>query len=295
MSHNEGNTIVLNASHVAKPLVTLEANKTFLDARNLMSTYNIKRIVITSPIDKKAIGIITEKDIGKFLSNHALDKRKIEEIFLEEFLEPNSSLYAVSKNSSLGICVRFMLDKNISSLLIMDDKDQVNKIITKTDLIALIASRNIGNFVVSEYMTKNVVTVNPEERVSVILQLLNRYKISRLVVVEENKPVGIITTRDIIPKGSHLNFDSQAKEIENKATKEKFDVSNLRTLSMAKDIMTSNPLVIEAEASLNQAAKLMIENRISGIPVINKLQNLAGIITKTDVMEAISKMGNKEQ
>jgi hypothetical protein len=46
---------------------------------------------------KKAIGIITEKDIGKFLSNHMLDKRNVEEVKLSEFLDNNSKLYAVSR------------------------------------------------------------------------------------------------------------------------------------------------------------------------------------------------------
>jgi hypothetical protein len=54
MPHNEDHTIMLNASHVAKPLVSLESNKTFLDARNMMLSYNIKMVVITSPDDKKS-------------------------------------------------------------------------------------------------------------------------------------------------------------------------------------------------------------------------------------------------
>lgn len=296
MSHNKDNTIVLNASHVAKPLVSLESDKTFLDARNLMLRYNIKRIVITSPDDKKAIGIITEKDIGKFLSNHPLDKRNVEEVLLEEFLDNNSKLYTVSKNSSLGNCVQFMLDKNISSLLITDEKNQVNKIITKTDLIALIASRQLDNLIVSEYMTKNVITVSPEEDISTILDLLNRYKISRIVVIKEDKPVGIITSRDIIPKGHFLNIDRYEREAENEvARKGKLTVSNFTTPMTVKDMMTPNPVIIGEEASLDEAAKLIIENRISGIPVINKLQNLAGIITKTDIIRAIFDMGRKEK
>jgi CBS domain-containing protein len=294
MPHKEDNIIVLNASHVAKPLVSLESNKTFLDARNLMLRYNIKRIVVTSPDDKKAIGIITEKDIGKFLSNHLLDKRNVEEVILREFLDNNSKLYAVSRNSSLGICVQFMLDKNISSLLITGENNQVNKIITKTDLIALIAFRQFDNLIVSEYMTKNVITVSPEEDISIVLDLLNRYKISRIIVIKENKPIGIITGRDIIPKGYFLNIDGHGREVENEAARKgKLTVSNFTTPMTVKDIMTPNPLIVGEEASIDEAAKLIIENRISGIPVINKLQNLAGIITKTDIIRAIFDMGKK--
>ena len=148
MSQNRNNTLVLNAFHVAKPIVSLKSDRTFLDARNIMLRYNIKRIVVSSPKDKKVIGIVTEKDITKFLSIHAFDNRKLDEIMLDELLQHKTELYAVSKNFSLGLCAQFMLDKTISSLLILDEKNNVDKIITKTDLIALIASRNLDNFTV---------------------------------------------------------------------------------------------------------------------------------------------------
>jgi CBS domain-containing protein len=85
MSQDTNNSgIVLNAFHVAKPIVFLGSDRTFLDARNLMLRYNIKRVVVSSPKDKKAIGIITEKDIAHFLSKHAFDKRKLGEMRMDE-------------------------------------------------------------------------------------------------------------------------------------------------------------------------------------------------------------------
>jgi CBS domain-containing protein len=119
------------------------------------------------------------------LSNHLLHKRNVEEVKLSEFLDNNSKLCAVSRNASLGICVQLMLGKNISSLLIMGEDNQVNKIITETDLIALIASRQFDNLIVSGYMTKNVITVSPEEDIGIVFDLLNRYKISRIIVIKE--------------------------------------------------------------------------------------------------------------
>ena len=53
MPQNTNNSFVMNALHVAKPIVSLESDKTFLDARNLMLKYNIKRVVVSSPVDKK--------------------------------------------------------------------------------------------------------------------------------------------------------------------------------------------------------------------------------------------------
>ena len=294
MSQNRNNKIVLNAFHVAKPLVSLESNKNFLDARNIMERYYIKRIVITSPEDKKPIGIITEKDIGRFLSSHLDDKRNLEEVLLEEFLQDKKNLYAVNKNSSLGVCVQIMLDKNISSLLILDEKNHSNKIITKTDLIALIATHGFGNFIVREYMTKNVISVSPEEDISLIPSMMSQFNISRIVVIKENKPIGIITSRDIIPKGKYLTFKIQSKGFKNAFNEKKTNDAKLRKPIMIKDMMTTDPLVIDEGANLFEAAKIMIENRISGIPVVNNSQEIVGIITKTDIIKAIADMGRNE-
>ncbi|WP_458745302.1 CBS domain-containing protein [Candidatus Nitrosocosmicus sp. T] len=301
MPQNRNNTFVLNAFHIAKPIVSLGSDKTFLDARNLMLRYNIKRIIVSSPKDKRVIGIVTEKDLTKFLSIQAFDKRKLGEILLDELLQHKNELYAVNKNFSLGLCAQFMLDKNISSLLLVDEENKVNKIITKTDLIALIASRNLDNFTVSQYMTKKVITVSPEENVNIIPVLMNQYNISRVVVVSQNKPIGIITTRDMIPKGNYfgvLNYSNsdRPKEFENMANNNRVSSSKMRIPFTAEDIMTPRPLLINQEAVLMEAAKAMIGNCISGIPVVNDLQELAGIITKTDIIKAIVDLGkNKDQ
>ena len=296
MSQNTNNSFVLNALHVAKPIVSLESDKTFLDARNLMLKYNIKRVVVSSPVDKKVIGIVTEKDISRFFSIHGFDKRKLGEITLEELLQNKTELYVVKKNFSLGICAKLMLDKNISSLLLVDEEDKVNKIITKTDLIALVASHDLGSVAVREYMTQNVITVRPQDNVNIIPALLTRYNISRVIVIRENKPIGIITTRDMMPKGSYfgvLNYSNKdgPKEFENG-----FSSSKTRVPFAVEDIMTANPILIDQEGSIRNAAKIMIGNQISGIPVVNKLQELVGIITKTDIIKAIVDLGkNKDQ
>ena len=296
MSQNTNNSFVLNALHVAKPIVSLESDKTFLDARNLMLKYNIKRVVVSSPVDKKVIGIVTEKDISRFFSIHGFDKRKLGEITLEELLQKKTELYVVKKNFSLGICAKLMLDKNISSLLLVDEEDKVNKIITKTDLIALVASHDLGSVAVREYMTQNVITVRPQDNVNIIPELLTRYNISRVIVIRENKPIGIITTRDMMPKGSYfgvLNYSNKdgPKEFENG-----FSSSKTRVPFAVEDIMTPNPILIDQEGSIRDAAKMMIGNQISGIPVVNNLQELVGIITKTDIIKAIVDLGkNKDQ
>lgn len=89
---------------------------------------------------------------------------------------------------------------------VMSD-DHVVGIITQMDLVKFqeqnILSKNISkniseNIKVGQIMTKNPITVSPEERLSQVLYLLSYYKLSRLPVIDRYKLVGIITRSDIL-------------------------------------------------------------------------------------------------
>lgn len=59
------NSILLKARDISRPLISVEEGKTLLDIRNTILRYNISRVAISK--NQNIIGIITEKDISKFL------------------------------------------------------------------------------------------------------------------------------------------------------------------------------------------------------------------------------------
>jgi chloride channel protein, CIC family len=80
---------------------------------------------------------------------------------------------------------------------VVDDGKLVG-IVTQTDLTQIAARHLSGAMPLSEIMTPQPVAVSPEDSLSQVLYLLNRYKISRLPVTEGRKLIGIITRADII-------------------------------------------------------------------------------------------------
>jgi acetoin utilization protein AcuB len=54
--------------------------------------------------------------------------------------------------------------------------------------------------------------------------------------------------------------------------------------------MTPKPFVVKLDDDLCEAARLMLTNRISGLPVVNEKGKLTGILTKTDIVKAITDM-----
>jgi CBS domain-containing protein len=55
----------------------------------------------------------------------------------------------------------------------------------------------------------------------------------------------------------------------------------------AEDIMTPNPIIVDADEDVSAAVLIMIRNGISGLPVVRK-SLLCGILTKSDIVKAIS-------
>jgi CBS domain-containing protein len=289
--------------------VTLEGNKTLYDARNILLKYNISRVVILKGRqNEKPAGIVTEKDIVRFL--HAeFPKRSLDEIRLDEIIT-NQQLITVEGGTDVGDCAKLMLNNNISSLVIVkannDNNSILNGIITKSDLLDAYARSFGGDVTINEYMTKKVLTVEPDESVHIVLLIMADGNVSRVIVVGDNnsKPVGIITSHDLLPASTLLIADKSKPPLSQYRTKGK-DIENNESMSstaahtgglpigmkrilLAQDIMKFNPIMVTDYSSLVDAALIMRGNRISGLPVVDSNDKLVGIITKTDIIRAIA-------
>jgi CBS domain-containing protein len=76
----------LNAKDVTRQAITLEPNRTLYDSRNSLFRYNISRVVVAR--DNKPLGIVTEKDISRFLYRD-VSNRRLNEIRLDEMMSKN--------------------------------------------------------------------------------------------------------------------------------------------------------------------------------------------------------------
>lgn len=289
--------------------VTLEGNKTLYDARNVLLKYNISRVIILKGRqNKKPAGIVTEKDIVRFL--HAeFPRRSLDEIRLDEIIA-NQQLITVEGGTNVGDCAKLMLNNDISSLVIVkannDDNSVLSGIITKSDLLDAYARSFGGDVAINEYMTKKVLTVKPDESVHIVLLIMADGNVSRVIVVGDNnsKPVGIITSHDLLPASTLLIADKSKPPLSQYRTKGKEIEMNentgstaantgglpfgMKRILLAQDIMKFNPIMVTDYSNLVDAALIMRGNRISGLPVVDSNDKLVGIITKTDIIRAIA-------
>jgi CBS domain-containing protein len=121
-----------------------------------------------------------------------------------------------------------------------------------------------------------------------------------VVVIEKRKPVGIITMHDLLPIGTLVNpfFNRFEKDDFTLASPPAVAVplpSGVRAKLFASDIMKTDLSIITKDRDLNEATTVMVERRISGLPVVeqnnadatNDEAILIGLITKTDITRAL--------
>ena len=276
---------------ITKIPITISPNTSILDAKDILLRYRIGRLVVK--LGKKAIGIITEKDIAKSVS--IFSGKPIEKILVKDVM--SKDLVTVTSTSSIHDCAKQMITHNISSIIINDKRENLVGIITKTDLVSTFLAQSTASLSISKIMTKKVITVSPEDSVFEVQSVLFNNKISRVVVTKNKRPVGIITYRDFIPAKT---FDLQKEftdpteqdEISSNPQLNEFNVNQMSYLLTfsAKDIMTKELVITYPDNDAYTAAILMIRHGISGIPVILN-QRLVGIITKSDIVNVLALKG----
>lgn len=269
----------LTASDVSSRPIKLEPARTLYDARNLILRYNISRVLVVR--DSKAVGIVTEKDIVRFMQKDMM-ARTLKEVRLDQVM--NTDLITVDGESDLSTCAKRMLEKGISSVVVTHDSGRLQGIITKSDLAGAYANYYFGENLVDGYMTKRVFTVAPDETIDTVISVMLDNNVSRVVVVRNNKPVGIITGKDLLPVSTLIEPDTYS------IRKTPTLLSNVSTALIAKDVMRNEPITITKDIDLADAAWIMVRNRISGLPVVNFEEELVGIVTRTDVVRALSKV-----
>lgn len=127
---------------------------------------------------------------------------------------------------------------------------------------------------VKQIMTPDPITVKPDTGILEAANLMKEKKIRRLPVVKGEKLVGIITEMDILKVQP-----SQA------TTLSVFEVNYLLTKMTVNDVMTKKPLTVDADATLEEAALIMRENEVGGLPVL-KDNRLVGVITESNIFDA---------
>jgi acetoin utilization protein AcuB len=123
-------------------------------------------------------------------------------------------------------------------------------------------------------MTKNPVTISPDVSVPDAQALMRREKIHRLPVLDKaGKLLGIVTSSDLI----HASASSAT-------SLDIYELNYLISKLKVETVMTKKPLSVSEDLPIEEAARIMADNNISGLPVLRG-EVLIGIITESDLFK----------
>jgi acetoin utilization protein AcuB len=125
---------------------------------------------------------------------------------------------------------------------------------------------------VKDWMSRDVVTISPATTLPEAHRLMTDHQIRRLPVVEDGRLVGIITRGDV--RGAEAS-DATSLNI--------WELHYLIAKIKVKEIMTHDPITISQDATIGEAARAMLDNKISGLPVVDRQRRMVGIITESDI------------
>lgn len=127
------------------------------------------------------------------------------------------------------------------------------------------------------YMRTPAVTLNIAAPLSDALALMREHDVRRLpVVIDTGELRGMITQGDI-----------RGADVMRIAGLDPLDIAHALRQVKAYEVMTEDPIAVAPETGLREAALLMIENKIGGLPVIDEQNLVVGIITESDLFETL--------
>ncbi len=130
--------------------------------------------------------------------------------------------------------------------------------------------------IVRKWMSEHPIVIDESASLSDAINLLKQHKIRRLPVLKKGMLIGIISDRD-------LKEASPSKV----TSLDIWELHYLMSKIKVKTIMTKNPVTVTPDTTIERAAILMFDNKIGGLPVVNKDGSLAGILTEQDVFKAL--------
>jgi len=225
----------------------------------LMTMKHISFVVVAE--DRKPLGIISERTLVNFLDQGVEDNI----VRAQDIMEAPTIFQADSHSDYLD-AYHHLKEQGKRHLVVVDVFGFLSGVITLTDIINHLGIQICAEEkLIGSIMTASPKTVHSSELMGSVIRMMVRNKISCVVVTEHNRPVGIITERDI---SRHVELGEAWKQ------------------KLAKEVMSSPLKVISPNLGASQAIAMMNQFSIRHLVLVED-EVLVGVVTETDIVTSI--------
>ncbi len=272
-------------TYASKDVIVGVSDQTIEQAISMININKFRRLPIVA--DTELIGILTATDIIKYIVENrgqspinTLLAEPVERIMTKEVITSPCE-------ASIQKAAEIMTEKRIGGLPLMANNQLVD-IITERDMLALYSLTSIySEILVRDVMTKDVITISPNNTLIEAMEKIVSAKIRRLPVIQPDEGIiGLICIHDIFRQIGDLKITPESEDAVFGTTLDK--------------IMATTLVCINANDSLTQAASTMAWMRHGALPVTEETKSqshygqLIGIITERDILRVISQPFNQK-
>ncbi len=129
---------------------------------------------------------------------------------------------------------------------------------------------------VKHWMSKPVVTIEATDTIKKAKDLLSKHRIRSMPVMSDEKLVGIVTDRDLKQASVTQSTSMEAPE-----------VAYLNTRIPVDSLMTEDVISVHPDTTVVEVAKILLDKKISGTPVLDESGNVVGMITQGDIFKLL--------
>lgn len=129
---------------------------------------------------------------------------------------------------------------------------------------------------VREWMTSPLQTVETDTPVADAYDMMMQRAIRRLPVMHDGKLVGIVTLGDLREARPSLASSLSI-----------YELNYLLAKLTVGQVMTHSPFTITADTPIQHAARIMLDRKVSGLPVVDETKKPIGVITESDIFRML--------
>ncbi|MFX1518487.1 MAG: CBS domain-containing protein [Promethearchaeota archaeon] len=257
-----------------KDVFTIDKDQLLSDALEKMEKNGVAHLIVTD--DNKLVGIISIRDIADRLGSTKTKRISPKGLHVSSAMSTN--LITIEPDIDVEDAANLMLKEKVGSLAVTrktNDTEKIVGIITKMDIVRLCSK--VDTIRVDQIMTQNPYYVDASNRVIHARKTMFENRVSTLPVFEEGKLVGIV------------DYSSIAKALAKfrESVAKKHQSERIRNF-LVNQVMDTAPPFLKPDATLSEAAQIMLSEGLKGIPVLDEFDDLIGIVTKTDMTKLVA-------
>ena len=277
--------------HMQSPVYVIDKEEPVQRARNLMLKHYISRLLVMD--GDRLAGIVTKHDISHRLSQAAPEWRRRPISKVPVRLVMTERPITIYPGATVEQAAEIMAENGIDGLPVERDEGEIVGIITSRDLLSYFVGK-IPDSKVGDLMAQGVVSVHRHHTIDHVLDEMVENGVDRVVVCEDNAtPVGVITHTNLAISGlSDAKDELKSKNIkmtrkESTAGRKEYRYVKVVPL-VAEDVMSYPIIFTGPEVKAIDAAKILLEKEICGLPVVDD-GKVVGFFSTRDITAEVAR------